>query len=44
MEVKATICVIISDAVRAHNRGADKALAERVSTACKEAVAGCDLH
>ena len=43
MEVKATICVIVSDVVRAHNRGADRVLAERVGTACKEAVAGCDF-
>lgn len=42
-EVEVTIKVIVSDEVRLHDRGADRALAERATTACKEAIAGSDL-
>ena len=42
-EVEVTVRVIVSEEVRLHDRGADKALAERASTACKEAIAGSDF-
>ena len=42
-EVEVTVQVIVSEEVRLHDRGADKALAERASTACKEAIAGSDF-
>ena len=42
-EVEVTIKVIVSDEVRLHDRGVDRALAERATTACKEAIAGSDL-
>ena len=42
-EVQVTVQVIISEEVCLHDQGADKALAERASTACKEAIAGSDL-
>ena len=42
-EVEVTVRVIVSEEVRLHDRGADRALAERATTACKEAIAGSDL-
>lgn len=42
-EVEVTVRVIVSEDVRLHDRGADRALAERATTACKEAIAGSDL-
>ena len=42
-EVEVTVRVIVSEEVRLHDRGVDRALAERATTACKEAIAGSDL-